>query len=183
MTSYELYGVSNIRRLCLFNSLFKLTTKKTAKFRIFGCLWWECTGGFTEQMSMLWHHQVLHMGRRGDRGDLIFWFALRISLIMVPTTSFQHTSGYICMIHYFIILPLCCLAWCISSALRYVFKWILPILVCFIGVEAWTKVWPTVSGQNFSNVFSRMNIVILWHRFIWRLFLRVQLTISQHSFT
>ena len=44
MTSHERHGVPNNRQLdCLFNRLFKLTTKTTWNHRISGSLWWEST--------------------------------------------------------------------------------------------------------------------------------------------
>ena len=39
-----------------------------------------------------------------------------------------------------------------------------------------------ISQMTFSNAFSWMKSLVLWFKFHWSLFLRVQLTISQHWF-
>ena len=68
MTSDEWYGISNPWLIdCLFNSLLRLTTKKTSKFLIAGPFWrdsLEPEAVLNKFCDIIWHqgHMLTKMG-------------------------------------------------------------------------------------------------------------------------
>ena len=73
--SHEHHGFLSYQQLyCLFNSLFRLTSKKTSKLNITGFflrgIHWLSVISLTKGISMLWHHHMQFMIQGGFDG----WF-------------------------------------------------------------------------------------------------------------